>query len=259
MSKYRLVSIVNILLFLVTVVVNGLANALPLNGQQTGEISNRFDVLFVPANYVFAIWGLIYLALAAFVVYQALPSQQNNPRLQRLGWLFALSNVANTAWIFLWHYEYFALTVLVMAGLLISLIAIYLRLGIGRTTSRGVERWVVDGTFSLYLGWITVATIANVTSYLDFVAWGGWGISPVVWTVLLLVVGVGIAAAMTLRHRDAIYLGVLVWAFAGIAVKQTAEPVVVASASAAAILVTLLIVIALIRPTFLYAQNMDKN
>ena len=259
MSKYRLISIVNILLFLMTVVVNGLANVLPINGQQTGEISNRFDVLFVPANYVFAIWGLIYLALGAFVVYQALPSQQNNPRLQRLGWLFALSNVANTAWIFLWHYEYFALTVLVMVGLLVSLIAIYLRLEIGRTVSRGVERWVVDGTFGLYLGWITVATIANVTSFLDSISWGGWGISPVVWTVLLLTVGVVIAAAMTFRHRDAIYLGVLVWAFAGIAVKQTAEPVVVASASAAAVLVTILILIALIRPIFLYAPNMDKN
>lgn len=248
MSNRRVLMVANIVTFIVTVVVNGLANALPINGQQTGEISNRFDVLFVPANYVFAIWGLIYLGLAAFVVYQALPAQQNSRRLQRIGWLFALSNIANALWILLWHYEYFALTVLVMLGLLFSLITIYLRLEIGRTRVVGAERWFVDAPFSLYLGWITVATIANVTSYLEFAQWGGWGISPVAWTVLLLIVGVGLAAAMTFRHRDVVYLAVLVWAFAGIAVKQSEVATVSGSAAAAAIIVTILILIALIKP-----------
>ena len=251
MSNPRVIVVANIVTFVMTVVVNGLANALPINGQQTGEISNRFDVLFVPANYVFAIWGLIYLALAAFVVYQALPAQQKSRRLARIGWLFSLSNIANALWILLWHYEYFALTVLVMVGLLLCLIAIYLRLDIGRTQVSGAERWLVDAPFSLYLGWITVATIANVTSYLEFAQWGGWGISAVVWTVLLLIVGLGIAAAMTFRHRDAIYMAVLVWAFAGIAVKQSEVAVVSGSAAAAAILVGVLILIALIKPASL--------
>ncbi|MCL4869592.1 MAG: tryptophan-rich sensory protein [Anaerolineae bacterium] len=245
----RFLPFINLIAFGMTVTVNALANILPINGQQTGEISNRFPVLFVPANYVFAIWGLIYLALAAFVVYQALPGQAANPRLARIGWLFALSNVANTAWIFLWHYELFALTVLVMVGLLISLIAIYLRLGIGRTQFIPTERWLLAAPFSLYLGWITVATIANVTTYLEFANWGGWGISPVAWTVMLLIVGVGIAAAISFRHRDVVYLGVLAWAFAGIAVKQSTFPMVAGGAAAAALLVTLLILTAWVQPT----------
>lgn len=259
MSQNRLIAVSSIASFVFTVVVNTLANALPINSQQTGEISNRFDVLFVPANYVFSIWGVIYLGLGAFVVYRALPSQRNNRRLQRIGWLFTLTNLANSAWIFLWHYEYFALTVVVMVGLLLMLIAIYLRLGIGQQATNRVERWVVDGPFSLYLGWITVATITNVTSYLDFVAWDGWGISPAAWTVMLLMVGVGIAAAIAFRHRDTVYLTVLVWAFAGIAVKQVAEPVVVVSASAAAILVTFLIHLVVTWPSSIFAVNMDKN
>lgn len=248
MSKQRVLSILNIVTFVVMITMNVLANTLPLNGQQTGEISNRFDVLFVPANYVFGIWGVIYLFLTAFVVYQALPQQQDKPRLKRIGWLFVLANVANTAWIVLWHYEYFGLTVLATGGLLLALIGIYLRLNIGRTAVSGVERWVVDAPFSLYLGWATVALIANVTSFLDSIGWQGGGIDPRVWTVLLLLVGVGLAAAMLFRHRDIIYLGVLVWAFAGIAVKQRDVTTVLVAAAAAALIVALFILIGLIRP-----------
>ena len=103
MKKDIVRQVVNLLATVATITINGLANALPLNGQTTGEISDRFDVYFVPAGYVFSIWGLIYLALSAFAVYQALPAQRENPHLRRIGYLFALSCVANSAWIFLWH------------------------------------------------------------------------------------------------------------------------------------------------------------
>ncbi len=109
---------VNLLAFGATFALNGLANALPLNGQSTGEISDRFQVYFVPAGYVFSIWGLIYLGLGAFAVYQALPAQREAPRLRRIGYLFALSCLANIAWLFLWHYEQFPLTLVAMLSLL---------------------------------------------------------------------------------------------------------------------------------------------
>ena len=125
MKKDALRQVVNVLAILLTIGINGLANALPLNGQTTGEISDRFQVYFVPVGYVFSIWGLIYLALIGFAVYQALPAQRENPRLRRVGALFELSCVANVAWLFLWHYEVFALTVVAMVTLLLSLIAIY--------------------------------------------------------------------------------------------------------------------------------------
>lgn len=154
------------------IVMNILANTLPLNGLNTGEISDRFDVYFVPAGYVFSIWGLIYIGLIAYTVYQALPSQRENPALRKIGYWYVLSCAANITWLFLWHYEVFNLTLLPMLALLASLIVIYLRLGIGTREVSPAERWSVHATFSLYLGWITVATIANATQLLDYLGWG---------------------------------------------------------------------------------------
>jgi benzodiazapine receptor len=147
MRKDTLRQLVVVLAVVATVLLNGLANALPLNGLTTGEISDRFQVYFVPAGYVFSIWGLIYLALAAYAVYQALPAQRENARLGRIGYLFVLSCLANVTWLFLWHYEQFAWTMVAMIGLLLSLIAIYLRLGIGRTQVPPAERWLVHVPF----------------------------------------------------------------------------------------------------------------
>jgi len=129
MGRDRVRQWVSLLALMVTIAVNGLANALPLNGQTTGEISDRFQVYFVPAGYVFSIWGLIYLGLGVFAIYQVLPAQRDNPRLRRVGYPFAFSCLANVAWLLLWHYEVFPLTLVAMLALLLSLIAIYLRLG----------------------------------------------------------------------------------------------------------------------------------
>ena len=230
MKKDTLRQVVNVLAVVATIAINGLANALPLNGRTTGEISDRFQVYFVPAGYVFSIWGLIYLALVAFAVYQALPAQRDNPRLRRIGTLFALSCLANVAWLFLWHYEVFALTLVAMVALLLSLIAIYLRLEIGRAHVPAAEKWLAHVPFSIYLGWVTVATIANATSLLDYLNWGGWGISPEVWTVIMLVAGTAIAAAVGFTRRDVAYMLVIVWAFVGIAVKHAGTPVVATAA-----------------------------
>jgi hypothetical protein len=230
---------VNVLAVVATIALNGLANTLPLNGLTTGEISDRFQVYFVPAGYVFSIWGLIYLALTAFAVFQALPAQRENPRLTRIGYLFAASCVANIAWLFLWHYEQFPLTLLAMLALLGLLIAIYLRLGIGQEAVATAEKWLVHIPFSIYLGWVTVATIANVTSLLDYLNWSGWGISEQAWAIIMLAAGTAIAAAVSLTRGDAAYMLVIVWAFAGIAVKHAATPVVATAAwvaTAAAVL-----------------------
>jgi len=237
---------INLLAVIVTIVINGVANALPLNGQTTGEISDRFQVYFVPAGYVFSIWGLIYVGLAAFAIYQALLAQRDNPRLHRIGYLFALSCLANVAWLFLWHYEVFPLTLVAMVALLLSLIAIYLRLGIGRTQASAAEKWLVRVPFSIYLGWVTVATIANVTSVLDYVNWSGWGISPEAWTVIMLVVGAGIVSAVSLTRGDVAYMLVIVWAFAGIAVKHAGTPVVATAAWVMTALVALMLVVGLL-------------
>ncbi len=235
MSKDTWRQIANILSVAFTLTVNILASTLPLNGQNTGEISDRFQVFFVPAGYVFAIWGVIYIGWIAFAVYQALPAQKESPRLRKLGYLFALSGLLNAAWLFCWHYNQFALSVLVMLGLLGLLIASYLRLDVGRTPVGTAEKWCVDVPFSIYLGWITVATVANVTDLLYYVNWNGFGIAPEIWAVIMILVASLVGLLMALTRRDAAYLFVLVWSFAGIAVKQAAVPMVAYAAWAAAV------------------------
>ena len=234
---------INLFAVLATLVVNGLANALPLNGLNTGEISDRFHVYFVPAGYVFSIWGVIYLGLIAFGIYQLLPGQRENPRLRRIGYLFALSCLANIIWLFLWHYERFVLTLFAMVALLLLLIGIYLRLEIGKIKFPLVEKWCVSIPFSVYLGWITVATIANVTSVLDYLNWNGWGLKPEIWAVVMLVAGMLIAAAMSLTRADVAYLLVIIWAYIGIAIKQSGTPLVSNTAWIISAIVAILLVI----------------
>ena len=234
MSKDTIRQIVNLLSVLLALTVNVVATVLPLNGQTTAEISDRFPVYFVPAGYVFAIWGVIYLGWIAFTIFQLRPSQKRNPRLRRLGYLFAFSNIANAAWLFCWHYDQFGWSVLVMLALLGLLIASYLRLNVNRSSVTRPEYWSVDVLFSVYLGWITVATVANLADWLYFVGWDGLGISSQVWAVIMLAVASLIGLGMALTRRDAGYLVVLVWAFTGIAVKQTSAPIVVLGAWMAA-------------------------
>ncbi len=228
MNRNTLRQAITVVGVVATITVNVLANALPLNGKNTGAISDQFPIYFVPAGYVFAIWGVIYLGLIAFAVYQALPAQAANPRLAAIGNAFALASVANIAWIFTWHYEVFPLTLVVMLILLASLITVYLRLGIGRFRVPAGERWAVHVPFSIYLGWITVATVANASQLLYFLGWTGGGIAPQMWAVIMLGVAMVLAVLMALTRRDVAYLLVLVWAFAGIGVKQAATTPVAA-------------------------------
>lgn len=225
---------------ILTILFNGLANALPLNNQTTGEISDRFEVFFVPAGYVFSIWGLIYLGLLAFAIYQAMPAQRENPRLRSIWIAFLTGALANMFWLFLWHYEQFLLTLFAMLILLGSLIVIYLRLGIHRAKVSKGERWLVHLPFSIYLGWITVATIANVTSLLEFYGWNGWGISPAIWAVIMLIAGTIIASAVSLTRADTAYMLVIMWAFAGIAVKHADTRSVALSATLATVVTGLM-------------------
>lgn len=246
MNRNTIRQIVNVIAYLAVVVVNGLANILPLNGLNTGEISDRFQVYFVPAGYVFSIWGVIYLALGLFTLYQALPSQRENSRLQRIGYLFALSSVANIAWLFLWHYEQFLWTLVAMFALLSVLITIYVRLNIGRESLSRTKLWLVDIPFSIYLGWISVATAANVTQMLWYVGWDGFGIAPEMWAVLVLLVVALLSTAMAISRGDVAYLLVIIWASIGIAIKQQPTPVVSITAWAVAAYAAILVILALI-------------
>ncbi len=228
--------------FVMTVAVNGAANALPINGQSTASISDRFDVLVTPAGYVFAIWGVIYALLGAFTIDQARPSRASDPTLRRLGYLPALTGVLNTVWLLLFQYEVFVLTVPVMIGLLVTLIAINAVTFADRERLTGVPRWTVRLPFSVYLGWITVATIANIAQTLKAIGFDGFGISPPIIATAVLLLGLAIALRFVWQFADVAYGAVIVWAYAGIAVKESGTPIVpvVALIGAAAMIVLLL-------------------
>jgi hypothetical protein len=213
------------------------ANAVPLNGQTTAEISDRFRVFVVPAGNVFVIWGLIYLGQLAFTIDQAIARGAREELVRRLGWLPALAGVLNATWIVAWHWEAFPLTVLIMLGLLLTLIAIHLRLRHAEESGwiDEVARWSTRVPFSLYLGWITVATIANIAAVLAWSGFDGFGIAGEAWAVAVLAIGLAIATAFVLREHDPAYGFVIVWAYVGIYVKESAiAPVALIAAVGAA-------------------------
>jgi len=238
----KIIRILNLLTLIITITISGLANALPINGLMTGEISDRFGALFTPAGYVFAIWGLIYVTLTIFGVYQILPAQRNNERIDRVGIWFILANLFNGAWILAWHYQQFVLSLIIMFGLLASLLVIYIRLQIGVSKIKPAERWLVDLPFSIYLGWISVATIANVSVVLIDNNWNGFGISATVWTVIMIAVAAILGIIMTMKRNEAAYTLVLVWALVGIFHNSSGNSIVQISALIAAILLFVAII-----------------
>ncbi len=219
----------------VTIAMNTLANVLPLAGRTTGEISDAFPALVTPAGYVFSIWGVIYLGLLAYAVWQALPGQAGNRRVAAVAWPIVVGHVANSLWIVAWHNLAFGATQVLMLVLLGSLIVVYLRLR-ARSQQRGdtppsrVERLVARGTFSVYLGWITVATVANTTIWLMDLGWDGGFVPAAVWAALTLVVATALGVRMLRVYRDAAYAAVLMWAFVGIVVMQIGTVLVAATA-----------------------------
>jgi hypothetical protein len=214
-----------------------MANALPINNKTTGELSDLYPNLFVPAGLTFSIWGLIYILLAIFVVYtlvRAIKGSAGEPFIEKIGILFFLSCVANIGWIMAWHYEMVLLSLVIMLLLLGCLLAIYIRLGIGAKGPRK-QQYAVHLPFSVYLGWLTIATIANATALLVELNWNAWGLSEQFWTVAVIAVGVVIGLIILIRKRDIFYCLVVDWALLGILLKRLADSMPVQSVIIAAI------------------------
>ena len=212
--------------FLVMIIVNVLANVLPINGVKTGQVSDSYPNLFAPAGITFAVWGLIYLLLAGYTLYQLGFFQTYTGRLrensfEKVGIFFSASSIANTLWIFSWHYQMIALSMLLMVIILICLIMIVQILKTTQLTIR--EKLFVRLPFSVYFGWITVATIANATTLLVSLGWDGFGIPEHVWTVVIILIGLIIGIATMLQNQDVAYGLVLIWAYSGIWLKHVSE------------------------------------
>ena len=205
--------------FVAMVVVNYLAQMLPINGVNPGQVSDSLPNLFAPAGLTFSIWGLIYLLLAVFTVYQFFYKPEEGQRsLDGVRVVFILTSLFNIAWIFSWHYRAFILSMALMLALLVSLIVINHMLDARRLT--GMKKAVIALPFSIYFGWITVATVANATALLVSLGWDRFGLPEEFWAVVVLLVAMGIGNAAMITRKDVAYGLVLLWAYAGILLKH---------------------------------------
>ncbi len=236
--------------------VNFAANAVPINNITTGEISDLYPSLFTPAGFTFAIWGVIYLGLLAFCIYQARglfgKKEVDMPFVGRIGWLFFISCLLNSAWIFAWHYLQTTASMVIMILLLVTLIRLYHNLGIGQAAATRQENFWVRIPFRIYLGWITAATIANASIWLIDHGWDGWGLTESCWTILVIGAA-GILTFLSLRlRRDLAFAAVILWALFGIVFERlTTEPVimtVVVAAVAAMLAISAFAGLTLIQP-----------
>jgi hypothetical protein len=220
-----------------TLFVNYLATAGLLNGVTPPEISDALLTRFTPANYAFAIWSIIYTFVIGFAIYQALPSQRDNPTLAGVRELFIASCALNILWTFTWHYEVYAVSLVFMAGILLTMIGIYVRAGIGEPAGSWGERLWVHLPFSLYLAWIAVATIANAASLLVYYQWFAFGIDDSLWSGMMILVAAIIGAALLWRRANAAYAAVYVWAVTAIMVRYANDTPINFAAYAGIVLV----------------------
>lgn len=231
----------NLLAFIVMVIMNYLANALPLNGKTTGQLSELYPNLFTPAGVTFSIWGIIYFLILVFVVVQLRTANQK--LVSAIGWAFFISSLFNALWILAWHYEQTGLSVIIMLGLLASLIYINQQLSV-------LPFSITKLAFGIYLGWICIATIANVTALLVSLGWGGWGIAPEYWTIIMIATGAAITMLAIYRLQNP-FLGLaVIWAFVGIIFKRQADfQIIVIAAAVGIMLVGIMAVLFFFRKT----------
>ena len=240
-KKKLVLQALNIITLVLTVVINYAAILIPLGLGNTGYISSLYPNLFVPAGITFSIWGVIYLFLGIFVVYQIRDvfkqEKVEMAFLEKISYLFILSNIANSIWILFWHYGLIYLSIIAMLGILLSLVGIYLRLEIGKTNVSTREKWFVHVPFSIYLGWITVATIANVTAVLVSAGVEYGGILAEILTITVISVAVLITLAILYIRKDYAYSLVVLWAVLGIYLQQSVSNLTIATTAIIALVI----------------------
>jgi benzodiazapine receptor len=246
-SNSTLLKWINVVAFALTVLVNGLAGGTTiLGGKLTAEVSDANPTLITPAGYVFSIWGVIYILLGIFVIFQALPSQKGKEYHGKIGWLFVLCSLLNIAWLFLWQFEYLSLSVVLMFLLLTTLIATYLRLNIGKSGVTLRDKLAVHVPFSVYLGWITIASIANVSVTLVSVGWDSFGISQETWAFLIILIALLIALLVIATRKDIAYGLVVIWSLLGIAAKQSGSQTVVSATEISAVVIAIALALSIL-------------
>lgn len=220
MDRIKNLSILNFIAFIFTLIVNILADKIPIGNVTTREISDLYPNLFSPAPITFSIWILIYILLLIFAIYQLIiafkgTSDEKNI-IEKIGLLFFISCIANSTWIFAFHSNKILVSLILMIAILISLINIYDNLEIGKRKASKKIKYMVFVPFSVYLGWICIAIIANISVFLTSQSWNGWGISPIVWTIIVIIFAILLGLLFIYRNGDIYYGLVICWGLFGI-------------------------------------------
>jgi translocator protein len=223
MSSDSLRRVLNVVLALAQPASAVLAS-LRIGGPDVGEVAGRYPTFVVPAGYAFSIWGLIYALSLGYAVLQALPARRADPLFRQIGWWTAAAFLSSTLWTVVFRQGWFAASVSVIFVLLVSLVVVVRRIGAASGRRAAADTWLVHVTFGVYLGWVTVATIANVAQALVAHEWGGWGLAPSAWGVIVLVVAAAVATAVILTQRSAAFGAAVVWALVAVAVNQWSDP-----------------------------------
>jgi benzodiazapine receptor len=239
----------NVVAVIAVLIVNMLSESLPLNDVTTAQVSNSYPNLFTPPGYVFSIWGVIYVLAIVFMIYQGRPSQRNDGYLTRIGFLYFVGALANMCWLLVFHYSYgvpqlLAASLIPMTMLLLCLLSIYQRLGIGKILVPRNQKLAVHLPISVYLGWISLAMIANVASALNALILGIPMPTQALWTAIVIVVALVITALMVWTRRDFAFGLVVIWASIGIALNRIAIPLIFATSIIVAAIAAILIIVA---------------
>ncbi len=222
MIKTKQLAVLQYLFFALMIAVNALANILPINGLNTGEVSGLFPNLFVPAGFTFSIWGIIYLLLALYVIVSGkILWQVKNVTIEQyqiIAQLFLLTCILNASWIFLWHYLQVLFSLFIMLLFLFTLVIIYIKQQSLELT--GWQKFCLQVPFIIYLAWICVATIANTTAALVFFKFDGFGLEAYLFSCVMIVVATLLALYFLLKEKQWAFGAVIAWAFYGIMVGQ---------------------------------------
>lgn len=217
---------------LIVLAVNAAANAIPINGLNTGELSALYPTGFTPPGWVFGIWLIIYIGLIAFSIAALRGAPRTRARIAPLITPYLFSAIGNAGWIFAWHYRQVALSVALMLVVLASLIVIFWRLRQMPTSTWG-EFFVIDGVFALYFGWISTATLVNLATLFYDLSWYPFALSMDEWALVTVVAATAIYVWMGAVTRSIVYCGVFVWAATGVYLGEAAitQPVRLAAVS----------------------------
>jgi hypothetical protein len=239
--------IANIVIVVSVLVVNFLSTAIPLGAGSNAQLVAKYfsGLFFLPANYVFSIWGIIYTLLILFCIYQALPAQRDNKVAAQIGWLFVINGVLNIIWLFAFQYEQWWLSCIPMVGILITLMMIYVR--IRQVPAKPIDRWLIYLPFSIYLGWISVATIANFASAMYITGANSLPVEQqALWAAVMIGVASAVGAVMLFRYSDVPFALVLVWAFVGIIARHGGVQTVATAAGVASAIVAVILLVRMV-------------